>query len=202
MPPAVCGSMSSVQCGRICSASGLRTMCFTARRFSPCREEVTPAAATSAAPSSSGTASKSSSTSTCCGRAISTRWPSSPKPVTSVQAVAPCCRRQSTAGPLDSRMLASAPLTQRPAAPRRAPHAAMMAPVPTPLVSSSACPGASPDLRITSASAATPSTENPSAISAPSPEWPPTRVQPASCSTWLAPAIIWKRVSSTLEGSP
>mmetsp|Transcript_20390 Transcript_20390/g.56513 ORF Transcript_20390/g.56513 Transcript_20390/m.56513 type:complete len:394 (+) Transcript_20390:212-1393(+) len=201
MPPAVWGSTSTDQYFCFTRSGAFATICFTALEFSRCSDDVTPAEATSLAPSSSGTAAKSISTQTWFGFAISTRWPRRPKPVTSVQAVTPCFRRHSTAEALDSLMLLRAPITHLPCA-LRCMWAAMMAPVPRPLVRTTAWFAPTVALWMMSSSLATPSIENPRAISAPSPEWPPTKLQPAALRTSRAPAIIWKSTSSTFEGAP
>ena len=141
--------------------------------------------------------SRASVTSTSEARTISTRWPSSPKPVTSVAAWTPCRRRMSAAVPFDCTMWAIAAITQRALAlPRMS--AASSVPVPIGLVRMSASPGRSPPLRNAAARETSPLTAKPSASSAPSLVWPPTSAQPASRSTSLAPAIIADEVGLDL----
>ena len=86
-PPAVCGSISS-------AASDRRGWCGPSRvRPAPryCRHAASwrcRGRSKDSAPSSAGIASGSSTASTSEARSISSRWPSRPNPVTSVQAVA------------------------------------------------------------------------------------------------------------------
>eukprot|EP00959_Pyramimonas_sp_CCMP1952_P165123 3451082-Pyramimonas_sp.AAC.1 len=80
--------------------------------------------------------------------------------------------------------------------------AANITPVPTGLVSTIACPGLSPPLDLISFCLTAPLMAKPSASSAPSHVWPPTRAQLASVSAEVAPAIICTRSSSTFSSSP
>ena len=81
--------------------------------------------------------------------AISARCPSKPKPVISVQPVAPCLARQAEAAALLCTMLAQAPVTQRPLA-FPCMLAAMITPVPRVLVKTNACPSCKPLFRSSS----------------------------------------------------
>ena len=92
--------------------------------------------------------------------AISARCPNRPKPVISVQPVAPCLARQAAAAALLCCMLAQAPMTQRPLAlPLMA--AAISTPVPRALVSTRACPCCSPPFRSSFSGCPCPVTLNP-----------------------------------------
>ncbi len=63
-------------------------------------------------------------------------------------------------------------------------------PVPSGLVSTSASPGRSPDLRSSFAGSARPVTAKPNAGSAASALWPPTSAQPSAASTCYAPGSM------------
>src|SRR5215470_15600699 len=164
-PPAVCGSNSN---------GSLR---WCARKFSGCSELAKPPANSSTAPSSAGSASSARSTATGpLARIISARCPASPKPVTSVQACAPAATSASAVLP-DGRLIEASALSIH--VPRAAPRtaAAKITPVPSGLLSTSLSPATRPPLRNARAFSTRPFTEKPSAISGPSPEWPPISAQ-------------------------
>ena len=110
------------------------------RTFCGCSELKMPRRTVSSAPSSNGNARATVRHRPPDGRTISTRWPIKPKPVTSVQAVAPWSCRQRAAARLDSSIEASAASIHRPLAlPRMS--AANNVPVPSGLVRISLSPG-------------------------------------------------------------
>ena len=123
-------------------------------------------------------------------RQSSKRWPSSPKPVTSVHALASAAASTFAAAPFDTDMDASAPATHGPRARLRI-SAARIVPVPKGLVSSSASPARMPPLRSSTFGGSTPVTAKPRLASLPSHVWPPASAQPSSRSSAHAPAIIW-----------
>src|SRR5215813_9869378 len=181
-PPAVCGSNSNGSLGW-CARSAMPSMRWRARKLSGCSELAKPLANSSTAPSSAGSASRSRSTDTApLARIISVRWPASPKPVTSVQACARAATSASAVLP-DGRLIEARALSIH--VPRAAPRmaAAKITPVPSGLLSTSLSPATRPPLRKARAFSTRPFTEKPSAISGPSPEWPPISAQPAWSST-------------------
>ena len=81
--------------------------------LSACSELVTPLPSSGSAPSSAGIASGSRTASIPEARSISRRWPSSPNPVTSVQALARYASRQAAAEAADCTIVAIAASTRR-----------------------------------------------------------------------------------------
>ena len=161
-----------------------------------CSELVVPCAIRSNAPGSVGTRPKSTRapTSPAAARVISERCPASPKPVTSVQAVAPCLRKTSTASELEQ-SIASTAATKSAARVRPCMAPANRAPVPIGLVRIIRSPAPKPPL-VNGSALSVPVTLNAMPSSAPSAEWPPTRSTPCSRKTASAPDIIWNRSSS------
>mmetsp|Transcript_18090 Transcript_18090/g.51920 ORF Transcript_18090/g.51920 Transcript_18090/m.51920 type:complete len:214 (-) Transcript_18090:866-1507(-) len=174
-------------------------------RFCGCSDENTPSRTHSIAPGKIGTSKSMSVTQrpSSLALSISARWPSRPKPVTSVHAVALCSRASLAGTWFDSTMVASAESTQTPLASRRM-CAAKMTPVPIGLVSTRASPSRRPPL-VSAADwpplGSVPLTERPRDSSVPSHEWPPTRAQSASRSVALTPAIICVKSFSTIFSS-
>ena len=185
-PPAVCGSISRPARGERgwASSSAARLA-----RLLACSELAMPSARRCIAPSSAGISSGSSRASAAEAVSISNKCPSRPKPVTSVQAVAPYSARQAEAAAAGCSIAAIASVTTRAAARRRI-SAARITPVPSGLVSSSRSPGCSPPLRNSLPGRVRPVTAKPSASSVPSALWPPTSTAPAASSTSLPPFIM------------
>mmetsp|Transcript_8781 Transcript_8781/g.22717 ORF Transcript_8781/g.22717 Transcript_8781/m.22717 type:complete len:213 (-) Transcript_8781:42-680(-) len=164
--------------------------------FDGASEEKMPCCTHSSAPSSTGTWSSWMVAPTPDARHISSRCPHSPKPVTSVHALAPCLSSTPAAAPFDVLMDAMAPVTQPPFARWRM-CAAKRVPVPMGLVRTIFCVQRMPAfLSSVTELIARPVTVKPIPISLPSHVCPPPSAQPSASSAAHAPAIICARSPS------
>mmetsp|Transcript_11578 Transcript_11578/g.34105 ORF Transcript_11578/g.34105 Transcript_11578/m.34105 type:complete len:739 (-) Transcript_11578:200-2416(-) len=199
-PPAVCGSKRAGYAG-CCTACASLEIARRSRRLAGCSDEKMPWPMHSSTPGRIGTSPSRSRTRAFEADAISSRWPSSPKPVTSVHALPPWRISASAAGAFERTIPSVAAARAAPgAAPRIA--AAKRTPVPSGFVRRSASPARMPPLCIIASLGAYPMTAKPRASSAPSHVCPPSSAHPASPSVRQAPAIIWKSVASTFASSP
>src|SRR3954454_19264987 len=145
-----------------------------------------------------GTAAASTSAAQPLARASSCRWPSSPKPVTSVTACAPAARAARAAGPFSVHMTSTASSTPGPA-PRLA--ALVSAPVPSGFVRTSTSPARPPAVVRTSSGWTVPVTAIPYFGSASSIECPPTTATPAAAAASPPPRRISRRTSAPSDSS-
>ena len=145
-----------------------------------------PAAARPAAPGNSGTWSAHTSAAVPLARSMRCRWPSRPKPVTSVAATAPARSAASLAAAFRVVMASTAAdSTSGGAAPRLC--AVATTPVPIGLVSTSRSPSRARSTVIRCRGSAIPTTARPYLGSGSSMVWPPTTRQPAAAAASAPP---------------
>ncbi len=146
-----------------------------------------PDSASARTPGRTGTAATSSTASTRDAAAIFIRCPSSPKPVTSVQPVAPAVIAARAAAALLAVIDATAAATRSSGA---APTliAVVVIPMPSGLVSTSASPSRRPELRRIRSGCASPTTASPYLGSGSSTLCPPTTANPPSAAISAPPA--------------
>src|SRR5580658_1336423 len=192
-PPEVCASNRSTASSAGIAGSRLVTgpMQAVLARVPP---ETKPAAASSAAPGSSGTAAASIRAATWLAASIRCRWPSRPKPVTSVAARTPAASAGWLALALSWVMeFTAAVITSGGGSPRLS--AVAITPVPIGLVKISWSPGAARSMVISAAGSARPTTARPYLGTGSSMVWPPAMAQPASPATCAPPWSTWPRIA-------
>src|SRR5580704_3577182 len=152
--------------------------------------ETKPAAARSAAPGRIGTAEAVTVAAAPLAASMRCRWPSRPKPVTSVAAVTPAARAVWLAAALSWVIEAmAASTTSGGGAPRLT--AVAITPVPTGLVKISWSPGAARSMVISRSGSARPTTARPYLGTGSSMVCPPAITQPASAATRAPPCRTW-----------
>ena len=141
-----------------------------------------------------GTAPAETSAATPLASHSSWRWPSSPKPVTSVIALGPAARARAAASRLSVVITSSAAAAVAAGTTPRF-SAVETTPPPTGFVRNNASPARAVELRTTRSGCTVPVTASPYFGSASSIEWPPTIATPAAAATSEPPRrISWSGI--------